>query len=226
MKAITAEMSSRYAILTSSNLISCPRNLLRRSCEFFTIKYLAPARPPQPKFVEASTNYSSLALGRWPKIKSYDRPLFFNKINFHISNAFFIDLETGIRLRLFWLFKAQERTDKKGLPNGDTYAAYVKLPTSFSSFLNSIYVDWRTATTRLIYLCCFSFDKRQDLAMASYINPRISMTLAGAKHLLKFIFAPVSSPTAIKDSNNKSALGRLLLLLLFDFIGPPKKSST
>ena len=77
--------------------------------------------------------------------------------------------------------------------------------------------------TRLIYLCCFFFDKRQDLAMASYTNPRISMTLAGAKHLLKFIFAPVSSPTAIRDSNNNSALDRLFLLFLFDFIGPPKK---
>ena len=61
-----------------------------------------------------------------------------------------------------------DKTDKKGLPNGDTHAAYVKLPTSFSRFLTFIYVDSRALSTRLMYFFCFSTDNLQDLAMASY----------------------------------------------------------
>ena len=68
-------------------------------------------------------NYSFFPRGRFPKIKSKVSPLFFVKIIFHISRAFFMAAVTSIiQLRDDGVILL-DRTDKNGLPNGDIYAA-------------------------------------------------------------------------------------------------------
>ena len=56
-------------------------------------------------------------------MKSKVRPWFFVKIIFYISRAFFIAAVTGMDdLRIDGVI-LHDKTDKNGLPNGDTYAA-------------------------------------------------------------------------------------------------------
>ena len=226
MNAMTAEMSSWYAISTSLCVTFWPKNLLRATCVLFTMKYLRPAKPPHPYPVEASINHSWLARGRRPKMNSYEMPWFFDRIILYTNNAFFIDAVVKIGMSFFEGVILLDSTDKKGRPNGDTYAAYVKLPTSFSRVFCVTYADSNTLSIRFIYFVRFLSDKRHDRVMASYINPRISIFLAGGQHFLKFILAPVSSPTAISCLNNKFARILSKFSPLFDFTGPPKKSST
>lgn len=89
-KAITADNNSRYAILTSSNLTYFPQSLLRERLEFSTMKKSPPAKPPHPKLVDASINYSCSACGSRPKMKSKVSPLFLKSISFQIFSAFFV----------------------------------------------------------------------------------------------------------------------------------------
>ena len=72
-----------------------------------------------------------------------------------------------------------DKTDRKGLPNGDTQAVYVKLPTIFSRKMILMYLDCWTALIRLIHFFCFFSDNFQDLVMASYTKPKISISWVG-----------------------------------------------
>ena len=119
-----------------------------------------------------------------------------------------------------------DNTDKNGRPNGATHAAYVKLPTNFSRFLPRTCVNCKTSLIRFRYFLCFFTESLQDLAIASYKKPRISIIWAGGWHFVRFIFAPVRSPTAISYSNNFCALFLSYFVPELDFIGPPKMSST
>ena len=61
--------------------------------------------------------------GKRPKMKSKVSPWFFSKIIFHISRAFLMGAVIVIvDLRIDGVILL-DRTDKNGLPNGDTYAA-------------------------------------------------------------------------------------------------------
>ena len=117
-KAITADNSSRYATLMSSNFTYFPKNLLVDRHVFPTVKNSVLTKPPQPKFVEASTNYSCSARGSRHRMKLKDRPLFVRRIYFQICRAFLKggDTKMGVRPSDSWsLF---DRVDRKGLANG------------------------------------------------------------------------------------------------------------
>ena len=150
-KAITADNNSRYAILTSSNLTYFPQSLLRERLEFSTMKKSPPAKPPHPKLVDASINYSCSACGSRPKMKSKVSPLFFKSISFQIFSAFFIAWVTTIWEELFRGCNFSDKVERKGLPNGAIYAAYVKFPTSFSNFLKVTTEQPNIRSIRSIY---------------------------------------------------------------------------
>ena len=98
-KAVTADNSSRYAILMSSNFTYFPKNLLVDRHVFPTVKNTVLTNPPQPKFVEASTNYSCSARGSRHRMKLKDRSTFVNIIYFQICRAFLKggDTKMGVR---------------------------------------------------------------------------------------------------------------------------------
>ena len=122
-KAITADNNSRYAILTSSNLTYFLYSLLRERSKFPTMKKSLPAKPPQPKLVAASMNYSFSARGKFPKIKSKVRPLFCKSICFQIFNELLIDGVSTIGEEPFEGCSISDKVERKGLPNGAIHAA-------------------------------------------------------------------------------------------------------
>ena len=124
-KAITADNNARYSILTSSNLTYFPYSLLRGRSQFPTMKKSLPAKPPQPKLVAASINYScsASARGKLPKIKSKVRPLFCKSICFQIINELFIDGVSTIGEEPFEGCSISDKVERKGLPNGAIHAA-------------------------------------------------------------------------------------------------------
>ena len=71
-------------------------------------------------------NYSFLAGGRRPKMKSKESPWFFVKIILQITNPFLIAGDTKISCFLAEGVIFLDKTDKKGGPKGATHAAYVK----------------------------------------------------------------------------------------------------
>ena len=206
MKAITADSSSRYAIFTSSNTTLCLKNLLFAHRALSIMKYLWPQTPPHPKLVEASMNYSFFPRGSFPKIKSKDSPEFFVKIIRHTTRALYIALVILIDFFPVDGVIFPDNTDRKGLPKGATYAEYVKFPTNFSKSLTFRCGERMASLIRRMYFSFFFSDNRQAFLIESYMKPRISITRAGGQHFFRFIFAPVSSPTAISCLNNSFAL--------------------
>ena len=61
-----------------------------------------------------------------------------------------------------------DKTDKKGLRNGDTHAAKVRFPTSFSKFFPFTYSSLNTVSIREIYFVIFFWDNLQDAFFESY----------------------------------------------------------
>ena len=61
-----------------------------------------------------------------------------------------------------------DKTDKNGLPNGDTHAANVKFPTNFSRFFPLTCFSFNTASIREIYFVTFFGDNLQDDFFESY----------------------------------------------------------
>ena len=122
-KAMTADNSSRYAILTSSNLTNILASLLRVRLALSTMKKSLPATPPQPKLVDASVNYSCLARGKRPKMKSKVRPLFLKSMSFQIFSEFFSDWVILIVEELFKGCSFSDKVERKGLPKGAIHAA-------------------------------------------------------------------------------------------------------
>ena len=135
-----------------------------------------------------------------------------------------MEAETKSCCFIFELVSVVDR-EKNGRPKGDTHAAYVEFPSSFSRCLYSTYLDFRTFLIRLIYFSIFSFDL-QELIIESYRNPKISILRAGGWHFLEFIFASVRSPTDINYSNINFVFASSTFIPAFDLFGPPKKSST
>ena len=68
-------------------------------------------------------NYSFFSRGSWLRMKSKESPWFFSKINFHISKALFIAADTKTSVLRVDGEILLDKTDKNGLPNGDTQAA-------------------------------------------------------------------------------------------------------
>ena len=118
-----------------------------------------------------------------------------------------------------------DKTDRKGLPNGATYAAYVKFPTNLSRFLILIDGELRASLIRAIYFFCFFSESLHDFRTESYKKPTISIFRAGEKHFSGFIIAPVSLPTVINHLNNRFAFRLSASMLSLERFGPPKKSS-
>ena len=68
-------------------------------------------------------NYSFFPWGRRPKMKPKDSPWFLVKIILHITKAFVIAAVTLMIPSRVGLVKLLDKTDKNGLPKGETQAA-------------------------------------------------------------------------------------------------------
>ena len=75
---------------------------------------------------------------------------------------------TGMSSLLFEGVILLDKTEKKGLPIGDTHAAKVRFPTSFSKFFPFTYSSLNTVSIREIYFVIFFWDNLQDAFFESY----------------------------------------------------------
>ena len=100
-------------------------------------------------------------------MKLKDSPWFFEIINHQIDNAFFMEEDIVMRSNFSAWFIFVDKTDRKGLPNGAIYAAYVKFPTSFSKNLNLTLEELKADSIRERYFDCFFPDNLQVFKMLS-----------------------------------------------------------
>ena len=120
-----------------------------------------------PQLVEASTNQSFLLLGRDPKIQLNEMPELAKSIDLQMRSAVRLYcvsccLVDGIP-REIWTVIAE----RKGRPQGSTYAAHTKFPTNFSHSLEDISFADRTAFILQVYLLIFFAGNEQRLFTAS-----------------------------------------------------------